>query len=498
MTTVSESALGVSVASLPEGIQVIGFDWTYLYVNPTGARHGRKTPHELMGATMMASYPGIEHTPMFAAIARVMRDRQPEQLLTEFGFEAGAPGWFELRLEPVPDGVCVLSIDVTERQRLSAELRQSQKMEAVGRLAGGIAHDLNNVLTAILGYSELLLERVADQEVRSDVEEIQRAGQRAGALTRQLLAFSRSQVLVPQVLDINRVVLDLEKLLSRVIREDIRMEISVAEDLAHIKADPGQIEQVLMNLVVNARDAMPQGGPIRISTSNAVIDAEFVRRHDGARPGRYVALLVEDSGLGMSPDVVAHIFEPFYTTKGPGKGTGLGMATVYGIVKQSGGYIAVESRPTVGTRVTTYWPATGAAVETEGPRAELTDEGGSETILLAEDDAPIREWMRKTLARRGYRVLEARDVADAMSICRTFTEPIHLLVSDIVMPEMNGPNLAQHLLCDRPALRVLYVSGFPHSEQVGAKLKTDRVLFLAKPFAQTALLSAVRQLLVAA
>jgi signal transduction histidine kinase/ActR/RegA family two-component response regulator len=497
VTTRSDAALRASIERLLQGVQVIDFAWRYEYVNETAARHGRTTVGELVGRTMMSCYPGIEQTELFATLERVMLSRRAERLLNEFTSPDGDPGWFELFIDPVPAGICVLSIDVTDRQKVGSELRQAQKMEAVGRLAGGIAHDLSNVLTAILGYAELILDRVHDEEVRDDVRQVQKAGERAGALTRQLLAFSRRQVQLLQVLDINSVVHDLEKLLSRVIREDIRLEVSTDPQLAHTNADPGQIEQVLVNLVVNARDAMPQGGCIRVSTANCELDDEFVRRHTGSSPGRTVVLRVEDSGVGMTPEVLAHIFEPFYTTKGPDKGTGLGMATVYGIVKQSGGYITVDSTLGVGTIVTVYLPATDAPLAGRF-LPELTAAGGNETILLVEDDVPIRGLMRKALEQRGYRILDAVDVAAAEEIGASHPGVIHLLVTDIVMPGLNGPNLAQRVLCHRPEMRVLYVSGFPQNEMVGVTLSRTRVMFLAKPFAYTTLLMAVRQILGAA
>jgi two-component system cell cycle sensor histidine kinase/response regulator CckA len=382
-----------------------------------------------------------------------------------------------------------------ERDSLAADLDQSHKMEAVGRLAAGIAHGLNNVLTAILGYTELLLERVSEPDLREDLLEIQRAGERAGALTRQLTTFTRSQVAVLKVLDVNRIVIDLEKLLTKVIREDVRLEIALAQNLAHTRAAAGQIEQVVVNLVVNARDAMPQGGPLWISTSNAAIDADFVRRYDGARIGPHVALAVRDTGLGMPAEAVAHLFEPFYSPRQPGETPRLGMATVHAIVKASGGYVTVESQPGVGTTITAYFPATDAPLDVEVAASEPASEYGTETILLVEDDVPIREWMRRTLSSHGYRVLEARDVPDAVTICRTFPEPIELMISDIVMPGMNGPNLAQHLLTHRPELRVMYVSGFPQSEQVDAALRSAHVTVLSKPFVQAALLAATRQVL---
>jgi PAS domain S-box-containing protein len=493
VATLSEAALRVSIDSLLEGVQVIGSDWTYLYVNDAACQQRRRPRTELVGRTMMACYPGIEHSEMFVALQRVMGTREPERITNEFRFPDGEHAWFELRLEPVPDGVCILSLDITEQRRVQAQFRQAQKMEAVGLLAGGVAHDINNVLTAILGYCELLLERVqTEPDLVADIDEVKTAGERAARLTHQLLAFSRKQVLQPQVLDLGQVVTDVDKMLSRVVGDDVQVRISSGQPLHHVKADRGQIEQVLVNLVVNARDAMPQGGSIQISTSNVVLDGEFAQRHEGLAPGRYVALAVKDSGTGMSPEVLAHVFEPFFTTKGPGKGTGLGLATVYGIVKQSGGYVWIDTVLDEGTTVTTYLPVVDAPLDADAPATALMPARGSETILLAEDDPALRLLIRRILQRAGYIVLESQDVGHAQAIAESHSSPINLLVSDIVMPTMNGPNLAQLLLAFQPSMKVLYISGFAPTVVPGLSATSRRVSFLAKPFEPSALVNTVR------
>jgi two-component system cell cycle sensor histidine kinase/response regulator CckA len=486
-------ALRVSVDSLLEGVQVIDRDWRYLYVNEAACRHGARAEGELLGRTMMACFAGIEQTEMFRMLERVMVTRQSEKMLSQVTFPGGATGWFEVRAQPVPDGICVLSVDVTERERLQAALRQSQKMDAVGRLAGGIAHDFNNVLTAMIGYCELVLEQIGyDSTVAIDVDQIRLAGERAARLTRQLLAFSRKQMLVPQVIDLNQVVVDVEKMLRRVIRSDIALDLVLAAALDHTRADPGQIEQVLTNLVINARDAVPApGGSIRIITENVLVDQAFARRHEGLRPGRYVALKVQDTGHGMPPEVVAQIFEPFFTTKAPGQGTGLGMATVYGIVKQSEGYIAVESTVGVGTTLTVFLPASDAPLDATPQSVMPRALHGSETILLVEDDETLRTLMHRALKQYGYRVLEAIDVAHARSLSKRHAGAVHLLITDIVMPDMNGPNLAQLLLQDSPKMRVLYVSGYTHG--MTGMGSGSRARLLPKPFPPTTLLKTVRE-----
>jgi PAS domain S-box-containing protein len=486
-------ALRVSVDSLLEGVQVIDRHWRYLYVNAAACQHGGRSEAELVGRTVTACYPGIEQTDVFRMFERVMSTRQPEKILSQFTARADTAGWFEVRAQPVPDGICVLSVDVTERERLQAVLRQSQKMDAVGRLAGGIAHDFNNVLTAMIGYCELVLEEVGyDSPIALDVDQIRLAGERAARLTRQLLAFSRKQMLVPQVIDLNQVVVDVEKMLRRVIRADIALEVALTPQLDHARADPGQIEQVLTNLVINARDAvLAPGGTIRIATENVTVDERFARRHEGLRPGRYAALKVQDTGHGMPPEVVAQIFEPFFTTKAPGQGTGLGMATVYGIVKQSEGYIAVDSTVGVGTTMTVFLPANDAPLDAMPHNVAPRALQGSETILLVEDDETLRTLMHRSLKQYGYRVLEAIDVVHARSLSRRHAGAIHLLITDIVMPEMNGPNLAQLLLQDNPKMRVLYVSGYTHG--MTAMGSGSRARLLPKPFPPTTLVKTVRE-----
>ena len=492
----TDTAIRASIQKLLEGVQIIGYDWTYLYLNEAAERHARRPASDLIGRRMPECYPGIEQTQMFEVLSRVMQSRKAEQFLSEFLYPDGTQGWFELLIEPVPDGVCVLSLDISDKQRAHAQLRQAQKMEAVGRLAGGIAHDFNNVLTAMLGYCDLVLARSGgDQELTADLREIRKAGERAERLTRQLLAFSRKQVLVPQVIDLNAVVLDVHSLLTRVIGDNIRLVLDAAPTLRHTRVDPGQIEQILMNLVVNARDAMAHGGTVRIATANATLDRAFVLSHAGAVEGEYVALSVEDSGHGIPPDILAHVFEPFFTTKGPGKGTGLGLPTVYGIVKQSGGYVAIDTAPGIGTTITTYLPVCNEPLTEVAPRQEPRTVSGTETVLLVEDDTPTRELMCRTLAPQGYTVVEARDVWDALTQARSRASRIDLLLTDIVMPEMNGPQLAQHVVGMHPKIRVLYVSGFPQASALGGQAVSDRVSFLPKPFTPGTLLGSVREAL---
>jgi PAS domain S-box-containing protein len=372
-----------------------------------------------------------------------------------------------------------------------------QKMEALGRLAGGIAHDFNNLLTAILGYSEFLLMQVADHPaLKADVEEIRKAGERVARLTRQLLAFSRKQRLDPENVNLNQVVGDLAKMVARVIGEDVRLDVATADELGLARLDPGQTEQVLMNLVVNARDAMPKGGRLAITTANVDLDEEFVERHPGAKVGSYVAVSVRDTGTGMPPEVLGRMFEPFFTTKPLGQGTGLGLATVYGIVKQSSGHITVQSEPGAGTTVTCYFPRLGADASAPQPEAPPdVPEGGHETILLVEDEPMLREVVHRVLEQYGYRVLLASDGNEALAIAADHRGVIDLLVSDVVMPELSGPDLAERLARSRPTMRVLYISGFAPRVGSGSAPIGPQTAFLPKPFTPEALARKVREVL---
>ena len=389
--------------------------------------------------------------------------------------------------------------DVTERRALEQQLRQSQKMEAVGRLAGGIAHDFNNLLMVISGYSEFLLDRLGPEPaLRAPAQEIASAAVRATSLTRQLLAFSRKQMLAPKILDLNDVVTENLKLLTRVIGEDIDLVMVPATGLGAIRADAGQIEQVIMNLAVNARDAMPSGGKLTIETSNVLLDEEYSRLHASLNPGNYVMLAISDTGAGMDSDTQSHIFEPFFTTKGP-KGTGLGLSTVYGIVKQSGGYIWVYSEAGKGTTFKIYFPRVAGTAENAAqvvaPAESVAVEPGTETILLVEDEANLRYLARQFLEKQGYRVIEAADGAVAMQIAVAHDAVIHLLLTDVIMPGMNGRELAQRISEIRPNVKVLYMSGYTENV-IGRNGTLDAgVRLLQKPFTLRDLKSKVREVL---
>ena len=385
---------------------------------------------------------------------------------------------------------CILSVfkDITEQKSMEKQLRQSQKMEAIGQLSGGIAHDFNNLLSVIIGYSEIMEESLTESDpLHKKCLQIKKAGQSAASLTRQLLAFSRQQVLEPKILDMNSIVVSVEKMLQRLIGEHIALRAVLDPKLGQVKADQGQMEQVIMNLVVNARDAMPEGGKLTIETSNVELDEDYARKHVPQLPGSYVLLTVSDTGIGMDATTQSHIFEPFFTTKGVGKGTGLGLSTVYGVVRQSKGHIWVYSQPGLGTSFKIYLPRTAEVARPQKPPVNAVKPfHGTETILLVEDNESVRELARTMLADGGYLVLEAECPEKAIEIAREHSGPIHLLLTDVIMPGWNGPTLARNLGLLRPEMRVLYMSGytgFTHPEILDFEAP-----LLSKPFTRETLL----------
>src|ERR1700704_5058874 len=396
---------------------------------------------------------------------------------------------------PLMEGIIV---DITERKQLETQLQQARRMEAIGRLAGGIAHDFNNLLTIIKGYAELAMKRPkVSPELHTDIERIEDASERASTLVRQLLAFSRRQVLQPKLLDLNSIVMGLDKLLRRLMDEAIQMSTVTGKNIGTIKADPGQMEQVIMNLVVNARDAMPNGGGLTVETANVDLGGGDASDHATVKPGQYVMLAVSDTGTGMSPETVAHIFEPFYTTKESGRGTGLGLSTVYGIVKQSGGYIWVYSELGKGTTFKVYLPRVKDAVQApaaaETPAS--TTRKGHETILLVEDEPDVRELTQMVLSERGYRVIEALTPEDAERLAGNNGAEIHLLLTEVVMPGMSGRELAKRLTGRYPNLRVLYMSGYTYNVMAQDGTLEEGISFLQKPFTPQVLTQKVREAL---
>ena len=386
--------------------------------------------------------------------------------------------------------------DISERKQLEEQLRQSQKMEAIGRLAGGIAHDFNNLLTVINGYSSLAMESLdAEDPLHGEIAEVNKAGERAAGLTRQLLAFSRRQVLTVQVLDLNSVVADVDRMLRRVLGEDIQLGTALASDLDSVKADRGQIEQVIMNLAVNARDAMPKGGRLMIETANMELDENYAAQHSEVAPGRYVMLAVTDTGHGMDAATMTRIFEPFFTTKPQGRGTGLGLATVYGIVKQSGGSIGVYSEPNHGTAFKIYLPRVTDRPETADHRPTAKRFLGSGTVLVVEDEEGVRALIRTVLKQAGYRILEARDGEEALGLSGQHQGTIDLVITDMVMPKMSGREFGDLIKTQRPEIKLLFMSGYTDNAIIQQGTLDPEMPFLHKPFTPSLLTAKVREML---
>lgn len=386
--------------------------------------------------------------------------------------------------------------DITELNHLKALFLQAQKMEAVGRLAGGMAHDFNNLMNVVIGYSEMLLHKAAsDDPGRQGLESILDAGERAATLTRQLLAFSRKQIIEPKILDMNAVITDMERILRRIIGEDIELLSKGIPGIGRVRADLGMIEQVIMNLAVNARDAMPDGGKLTIETANVEFDEHYVQTHQGSRPGPYVMLAISDTGMGMTPEVKARIFEPFFTTKEMGKGTGLGLSTVFGIVKQHNGYIMAYSEPGNGACFKIYLPRVEEEIESEGRKVSQRITGGKETILIVEDDEGLRTMAGMMLEDLGYTVLSCPSGADALARLSAYEGSVELLFTDVVMPGMNGKSLAEEVRSLRPEVKVLYTSGYPDNDIAHRGVLDPAALFIQKPFTSAALGAKIRKAL---
>jgi PAS domain S-box-containing protein len=437
-----------------------------------------------------------------AALDEVWRlFREQGQLRTEFRLQRPDGTVRDVECQAVahfiPGRHLLMQCDITEHKRLEAQLLQAQKMEAIGRLAGGIAHDFNNMLTIIKGYGELLLENMPAQEPRRRaMEEIQKAADRSATLTQQLLAFSRKQTLQPVILNLNTVVAEVSTMLRRLVGEDIALLTRLDPALGLVTVDPGQVEQIIINLAVNARAAMPAGGMLSIETANVEVEETYLRLHPEVSPGAYVRLTVSDTGHGMDNHVKAHLFEPFFTTKAPGQGTGLGLASVYGMVTQSGGHVAVYSEPGQGATFMIYLPRVAETVVAAPPPAPVAERlHGTETLLLVEDDAAVRELLRHVLETNGYTVLEASQGDEAMALCAHYQGVIHLLVTDVVMPGMSGPHLAERLGAARPGLKVLCLSGYTEHPLIHRGVLAPEMAFLHKPFTPPGLLQKVREVL---
>jgi len=471
------------------------------YTTPSAGRQFGWTPDSMIGQPLV----DLLHPEDQRHVAQRLSSaasRPGEQMMTEARIRRSDGSYRSMdaivvsRLhEPAVDGVVFNARDITEGRRLEEQLRQAQKMEAVGRLAGGVAHDFNNLLTAILGYCNLALDDMAPDDMsRRDLEEIKDAGERAATLTRQLLAFSRRQMLQPEAVDLNRLVRQTQKMLTRILGEDIELSVELAADLPLVNADPASVEQIIVSLAMNARDAMPEGGRLVLETAVVELDGSYVDSHATVLPGPYVMLAVSDTGEGMDAATRSRVFEPFFTTKAQGKGSGLGLATVYGIVKQSGGYIWVYSEPAHGTVFKVYLPIVSAPIATARELKEPEPPRASETILLVEDEEAVRALTGEVLRRQGYEVIEAEHGKQALELAQRLSAEIHLLLTDIVMPYMNGRDLAEQISSLRPGTKVLFMSGYTDHAAVHRELSAGAP-FLQKPFTPDALARKVRGLL---
>jgi two-component system cell cycle sensor histidine kinase/response regulator CckA len=467
------------------------------------ALHG--LPAGSFAGTFEASFSHIhaEDRPLVVAmVEQAIREHENFNILYRTQWPDGSIHWIRAigRTFYDEDGTPLraagIGLDVTEHRTLEDQYRQAQKMEAIGQLAGGVAHDFNNILTAIEGYCTLITEELpADSPVQADLLEIHRAAERATSLTRQLLAFSRRQILDPRVLDLRDSLKTMAPMLKRLIGEDIEVVVRSPDDIGRVKADPGQIEQVVLNLALNARDAMPRGGTLLLEVAEVLLDESYARHHAPTKPGRYVMLAVNDTGAGMDATTQARVFEPFFTTKENGQGTGLGLATVYGIVKQSGGYIWLYSELGRGSTFKVYLPRIEDAAEMPVAQPAPGSLRGSETILVVEDEDSVRELVRRALERCGYRVLIAPTPNQALEIASVETETIHLLLSDVILPQMSGSTLASQIVPDHPGMRVLYMSGYTDSAIVHHGVLSQGTPFLQKPFTAEALARKVRDVL---
>ena len=492
------------IENASDPIVVLDDAGTVLYESPALEKMLGWRPEERRGRSGLELLPEEDRPQLIQTVGRLLREAGATELIeTRARHRDGSWRSIEAVAKSRTDAdgkrTIVINVrDLTVRKDLEAQLNQAQKMEAIGRLAGGVAHDFNNLTTAILGYSELMLRKLgAEDPLRRHVAEVTRAAERAAALTRQLLAFSRKQLLQPRVLDVAEVLEHSRGLLERLIGEDIELVTRGDPGLGRVRADPVQLDQVILNLAVNARDAMPRGGRLVLEASNADLDEDYAHEHVTVRPGRYVMLAVSDTGHGMDKETQERIFEPFFTTKDKGKGTGLGLSTVYGIVQQSGGYVWVYSEVGRGTTFKIYLPRVeeepdqpASASEPVAVRAVV-----SETLLLVEDEGSVRELLRELLESAGYSVLEASRPAEALELARSHPAPIQLLITDVVMPEMTGPELARHLAQIRPGLRMLFLSGYTEGVVVDKGLLGDGANFLQKPFTTDALEAKVREVL---
>jgi signal transduction histidine kinase len=479
---------------LTESVSIYDREARLRYINPAGASLVQRPAPELLGHRMWELVPESEEQTRFRAALLGVLAGEPRKTLVSF--VAAVKRWFEVDVYPYPDGALVVARDVTDRKLADDRAAEAHRLEALGRLAGGVAHDFNNLLSVILGTTELLMQQETDEGKRAELAEVVGAAERAVLVTRQLLAFGRRQRLAPQVVNLSAHVEQMERVLRRILGEDIELELELATSIGAVRVDAAQIEQVVLNLVTNARDAMARGGRVTIATADETVPPR-ARVHDAVPAGRYATLRVSDTGDGMSDAVRARAFEPFFTTKRIGRGTGLGLATVHGIVEQSGGHIRIDSQIGRGTTFMVYLPSVDD--EPMAPDARASGDthryAGTETILVVEDDAQMRQYVRRALRQHGYTVLQADNGGAALLILEQHPAPVHLLLADVVMARMTGPQLATRLRAVRPELPALFMSGYPAERVAEAGGLSERDGFVPKPFGPEELLRAVREAL---
>lgn len=496
---ISSEALRLAVDGMLEGIQIISYDWRYLYVNMAAAKQGMSTPDALAGKTMMEAYPGFEKSTGFQDLKYVMDSRNPRRVENQFEYpDTGKKCWFELHIEPHTDGILVRSLDITDRKLLEEQFRHAQRIEAVGQLAGGIAHEFNNKLGTMMMYTEMLMDRLPNDETANEyLNYIMNAVEQSSNLTKKILAFSRKQVLDLEVANLNLLVKQMNPTLINLIGANIQIDHNLDRKIENVKVDADQMEQAILNLCINARDAISGSGKITIETANVELDEEYSKAHPSVKPGKYVMIAISDTGHGMSKETMAKVFEPFFTTKSKDRGTGLGLAMVHGFVHQSNGHIWVYSEVGMGTVFKIYLPAISEipAYQSEAKPKSVSSYKGNETILLVEDDNLLRKAYDLALSHAGYKVLTASDGLEGKRICLGEGEKINLLLTDVVLPKMKGQELVAEVRKSLPNLKVIFMSGYTENSIVHeGVLETDSIL-LQKPISIRNLLETVRKVL---
>ncbi len=497
----SKEAVFNVVEQMHEGLQIIDNNFCYVYINKAATLHGKRSaPENLIGHTMMECYPGIQETEMFSILTKTMGDQKTRRMENEFKFPDGSRGWFDLLFEAHDQGVLIRSLDITERKIVEGRLTHSEKMNALGKMAGGIAHDFNNKLGIMKIYCEMASQIVPSSEknLKQYIDHICGAIDESSVLTKQLLVMSRKQVLELQPLNVNDVVNNLRLALNQMMGENIELKFHLDPNVHEINMDPSQIDQIFLNLIVNAKEAMPEGGTLVIETSNIFLDEDYVRLHPEAEIGDYVVVSVTDTGVGMSPEMQKQIFEPFFSSKGWDGGTGLGLATVHGIIRQARGLVWVYSEEGIGTTFKVYFPKSQQkplAPSKSNPEKTMGDLVGSETLLLTEDDDMLREGLTEALEGSGYNLLVAASVEEAKQKFAEHDGEIALLVTDLILKKSKGSDLAKDLKEKKPDLKVLFISGYTENSISHHGILDEECVLLQKPFSIKTLLEVIRKIL---